>query len=547
MVSDRHVSVTQALRDASRNWNQGDHAGAAVALRRALDLDPTDPAVRSAVARVSTLAGDLLAGGRTRDALAAVSSLADSAHAGGGVWMQCGRAWIAAGRNDKAAAVFGRWLQLEPDSRNAALRLAAVLADSGKPAAAEPIVRSAVARHGESVDAAFVLGRVLLGQGKFDAAEVQFRKVVRARPGHPIAQSNLAELVWMRTGDARRATRALDDALRTQPDLFALRVIKARLLASAGHPRDALTDVDAGLARDGRQRALLAAGSSIALDVEAERALGYARRLLEIAPHDRATQVALGNASLATGRAEAALRIADMLQRSDPADGRGLALKADALRMLGDDRYCELLDYACFVRAEPIDVPPGWSNRDTYVSELARDLAQLHTLRAHPIFNSLRGGSQVELTHGDHASAAIRAFPQAIDGPIRRYLEALGDGTDPMRSRNVGDYRLSGMWSVRLRPDGFHLNHYHPQGWISSACYLRVPAAVSRHLGEGWLKFGEPTFPTRPALGPAYFVRPEPGLLALFPAYLWHGTVPFSGDPDDTRLTIAFDVVPPGD
>jgi hypothetical protein len=42
-------------------------------------------------------------------------------------------------------------------------------------------------------------------------------------------------------------------------------------------------------------------------------------------------------------------------------------------------------------------------------------------------------------------------------------------------------------------------------------------------------------------------VRPEPGLLALFPAYLWHGTVPFSGDPDDTRLTIAFDVVPPGE
>jgi hypothetical protein len=28
----------------------------------------------------------------------------------------------------------------------------------------------------------------------------------------------------------------------------------------------------------------------------------------------------------------------------------------------------------------------------------------------------------------------------------------------------------------------------------------------------------------------------------LFPSYLWHGTVPFHGA--DTRLTIAFDVVP---
>jgi hypothetical protein len=100
------------------------------------------------------------------------------------------------------------------------------------------------------------------------------------------------------------------------------------------------------------------------------------------------------------------------------------------------------------------------------------------------------------------------------------------------------------MWSVRLRPHGFHVNHYHPEGWISSACYLQLPPAVAHKGGEGWLKFGEPAFPTRPVLGPEYFVKPEPGLLALFPSYMWHGTVPFAGEPDETRLTIAFDVVP---
>jgi hypothetical protein len=33
-------------------------------------------------------------------------------------------------------------------------------------------------------------------------------------------------------------------------------------------------------------------------------------------------------------------------------------------------------------------------------------------------------------------------------------------------------------------------------------------------------------------------------LLALFLSCMWHGTVPFSGKPEDTRLTIAFDVLP---
>ena len=123
-------------------------------------------------------------------------------------------------------------------------------------------------------------------------------------------------------------------------------------------------------------------------------------------------------------------------------------------------------------------------------------------------------------------------------------MEALGPGDDAMRRRNTGDYGISGMWSVRLRSNGFHVDHYHPQGWISSACYLRLPPAVQDRGGEGWIRFGKPAFPTTPPLGPEYFLKPEPGLLVLFPSYMWHGTVPFTGAPGDTRLTIAFDVAP---
>ena len=136
----------------------------------------------------------------------------------------------------------------------------------------------------------------------------------------------------------------------------------------------------------------------------------------------------------------------------------------------------------------------------------------------------------------------IKAFFTAIDGPIRRHMAAHSAlDRDPVRSRNTGDYRFNGVWSVRLRPDGYHSNHLHPQGWLSSACYIALPSAVERGR-EGWLKFGEPGVPTKPVLTPEYFIKPEPGLLALFPSYMWHGTVPFGGD--EPRLTIAFDIVP---
>jgi hypothetical protein len=136
---------------------------------------------------------------------------------------------------------------------------------------------------------------------------------------------------------------------------------------------------------------------------------------------------------------------------------------------------------------------------------------------------------------------AIRAFFEAVHGPIQRHIAALGPGEDPVRRRITGGYQFNGVWSVRLRPGGRHVDHIHPMGWLSSACYIALPEAVG--IGhEGWIKFGEPSVTTPTPLPAEHFVRPEPGMLVLFPSYMWHGTVPFSGD--SPRLTIAFDLLP---
>jgi hypothetical protein len=112
-----------------------------------------------------------------------------------------------------------------------------------------------------------------------------------------------------------------------------------------------------------------------------------------------------------------------------------------------------------------------------------------------------------------------------------------------VRRRNGGGYRFNGSWSVRLRTAGFHNNHVHPRGWISSAFYVDLPDSMreaSTH--DGCLAFGQPGILTAPLLHAEHVVRPQPGMLVLFPSYFWHGTVPFASD--QTRLTVAFDVLP---
>ncbi len=111
--------------------------------------------------------------------------------------------------------------------------------------------------------------------------------------------------------------------------------------------------------------------------------------------------------------------------------------------------------------------------------------------------------------------------------------------------RNTGAARIAEGWSVQLRRDGFHVNHVHPKGWISSAYYVSVPDEVKdTQLRSGWLKFGEPRYPV-PTATPDFMVQPEAGTLVLFPSYFWHGTTAIQGE--TPRTTIAFDALPGSD
>ena len=102
-------------------------------------------------------------------------------------------------------------------------------------------------------------------------------------------------------------------------------------------------------------------------------------------------------------------------------------------------------------------------------------------------------------------------------------------------------FRFAGSWSSRLGDAGFHVNHVHPEGWISSCYYVGVPHVVKNEKEkQGWIKFGEPSFDT--GLSPRRVLQPVPGRLVLFPSYMWHGTIPFHDA--SPRMTIAFDAVP---
>jgi len=508
---------------------------AEAALREALRLEPSHVSATVALSEV------LVATDRAAEAREVLAPFVARDDADILVLTAEAAALKALGRLEDAATTYERARQSAPDSAVAEHNLAGVLGEMQRFAESEAAVTRAFAKGLDAAETWLVHGRALQGLGDLDGAADAYDEAIRRRPTFPDALSDLAQLIWMRTQDIAQATTPLDRAMAQFPHVPDLRARKAKLLEYAGDIASAYAALDVDADASLGDPVIQTMAAHLASTFDPPVALAHAERAFALAPGQRAVVAGLAEAQLAAGDAHAAARTAQSMRERWPLDQHGIGLLAVAWRLIGDLRYRELYDYERMVRAYRIDPPDGWTSLETYLTDLTAALTRLHSYRTHPVGQSLRHGSQTQQNLARSDDPAIRAFFQAIDGPIRRHIAWLGAGEDPLRLRATGEYAFNGMWSVRLRPGGFHISHLHQMGWLSSAFYVALPAAIERGR-EGWIEFGRPGEPTEPALDAEHAIKPEPGLLVLFPSYMWHGTVPFSGE--DPRLTIAFDLTP---
>lgn len=209
-----------------------------------------------------------------------------------------------------------------------------------------------------------------------------------------------------------------------------------------------------------------------------------------------------------------------------------------AWRKMNDSRWGWLEGDHEFARQFDID------EMQDEIATLAVRLREMHKYEVHPFAQSMRGGTQ---TDGALFSKQIPEI-QSLVGHLRRTVETYvselpaKDETHPLLRMNRESFRFTGSWSVRLTNAGFHVNHIHNQGNISSAFYVTVPEDIGNGNDDnvdGWLAVGEPATELKTGLKPIHLFEPKPGRLVLFPSTMWHGTRPFG---EGERLSCAFDI-----
>lgn len=354
-------------------------------------------------------------------------------------------------------------------------------------------------------------------------------------------QEALARIRWMDGEGAAFADRFID-AVNQRPRDVALRYRCAEAVRMSGDTARAER-----LLRDGLQldptNPLLSATLGVLLDETGQLDEALATNIAVMRAYNGApiAQLNVIHTLMRLGQPQDALRLLRPLRQREPGLQLAITYEATALRQAGDPAHDRLCDYQRHVQPYAIEAPAGFSSVAAFNAELAAHLRSQMDAPDHPLDQSLRGGSQTSANLIFETHPLLRSYFDALEAPIRAYIDSLGDDpSHPLDGRKTGRHQLSGCWSVALRPGGFHVNHTHPNGWISSSYYVSLPESVNAASQEGWIKFGEPRWPI-PGVGIERVIQPREGLLVLFPSYMWHGTIPFSSG---ERLTAPFDVVP---
>lgn len=433
-------------------------------------------------------------------------------------------------RREEALPSLRRAAQMAPGSASIAHALAQTLLEAGLPSVDAFGAALKLAPADEDVIGG--LAAAFIANGEPATALAGLEKIVARSPHWVRGHILLSRLRWMQ-GDRESFTRSFDDALAQRPQDLELRREQLVALIHAEHFEEALNAIDAGRRAMGDQPLFgineAVVRSEMGDSEAAERLFAPFEEL-----QDGPLQVRRVRLYLRSGRPDRAAQLIEpWLQTPDAymfwpyASLAWRQTDEERWRWLeGDESFVGVYDIAD--RLPPLEV-------------LAAKLRELHGRSGQHLEQSLRGGTQTDGNIFALIDPTIVQVREAIRSTVAEHVAQLPgrDPSHPLLAPRRDSIVFSGAWSVRLNSNGYHANHVHPEGWISSALYIVLPPEVGQ--GEaGILTLGEANGPSFPVdLPPFRTIDPKPGRLALFPSYMWHGTRPFG---EGERITIAFDV-----
>lgn len=416
---------------------------------------------------------------------------------------------------------------------------------AGRLREAESLCRQVLRADANQPSALNLLGTIARQAGQPVAAAELLRRAVSVAPDYADAHYNLGNAL-RDCGDRPGALAAYDRALALKPDMAGWHNNRGVVLLDSGEPAAAERAFRRAIdLQPGYAEAYNNLGNALSKQGRGGDAVAAYRRAVAVNPRFAGALANLGGALIKAGDTAAALDPLDAALALEKQHVRAAAYKAIALRELGradEADYLENTDLLIGAARPP--APPGFADIAAFNAQLIADIRVHPTLKQDwdPYQRAARLGS-VAVDLLAHKTPAIAALEAAIRRCIDDFTRALPDDpAHPFLCRKPKRYSLI-VWANILAEEGYQTSHIHNLGWLSGVYYPMIPPAIRADDpdGLGWIEFGMPGYDLPCRYTPRlHRIKPENGLVLMFPSYFWHRTIPFRGAAE--RVSIAFDL-----
>lgn len=394
-----------------------------------------------------------------------------------------------------------------------------------------------------------------LKQGNLESALDLANQALAERPEWPRAHM-LAASAAGQLGQLELAVKHLafcQATLQHMPDNLPAHLTIANLYTMIGAFDAALHILEPLHARMGDHPDLLdALAVNMHQAARFDEAVGYYKKMLAQEPGNLNLYNNICAALLAGGDAREAATFADRWLALVPGNTEAISFKAVALEEAGDlEAAAALMNFDQFVQADLVETPDGYSSMDAFNSALEDAVLAHQDLKTPPIDSPHYHDPNLKITDQilGPKDGPIADLEKLIRRKVDAYYDALSTPKDHLfvasRPKN---YDLVA-WAAVLDKQGNQDAHIHFEGHLSGCYYVRIPEEISDQSNgqdgvvAGGFEVGSPP--------PEFLckrehrhrvVKPNEGMMVLFPSYMYHQTIPFKST--ERRICVAFDAMP---
>lgn len=446
---------------------------------------------------------------------------------------------------EHAVALYQEALQLAPNYVNALHNLGLTYKEMENLEFALACLKQAKQLAPNVAEIDFSLANSYFELGDYQAAEQYYLQALDKKPDYLEVHQTLNELYWQ-LGEKDKFGKSYRSAIHLVPNNLELRAAYLTVLTSAQNFTEVKQQLTESLTIGTTDKLLQVQANVFCAEGNEGKAISSLEQALEL-NFTVGTALQLVDLLIKEADYKRALTVLSKAELLAPFNQLLLAYKATCWRLLKDERYHWLIDYQAYVKPFILPCPNGYQQLSDYLDELEAVLLTMHATEHEPLQQTLKHGTQTPGRLLYKKFPVISLLKSGLSECISEYIAQLPDDDNhPLLARKSSTFEFAGSWSVKLKPNGFHVNHVHPQGWLSSSFYVKIPDLnkVEQPENAGVIKFGESSMRLGNREEIARIIQPSAGTLVLFPSYVWHGTIPFNGDETDYRMTAPFDVVP---